>query len=352
MSDRFRRTVEELNERASMFWPSELSAQEASLSVIPELDKTQDNFITVLGFPASSFEDRLKVLENIDPSKLTANMFLKHLVVLADFGGEKLQRLNSKFSRLFPSGELVYLREEQEYRYKFRQLPVERLNNDKLGLSAGKLFAQTPFNELHHDVIAILLFGAACVDEDAANFLQRCRIGDFIGQPDALEEFVRKRYIWVSRITQGSQANTLGQIAQTFVGEYLEDNIGLSGVEVKQNSHLPGVTHTDDTTGDRSTNFDLVVFKGEKRVAIEVSFQETTNSTIERKGGQAKARFEQVENAGYKIAYVIDGAGNFQRVNAIRNLASHSHCTVAFSEEELSVLCEFLRGYFSDQDND
>lgn len=347
MSDRFKRTVEELHERASMFWPSELSVKEANLSVIPELEKTQDDFIAVLGFPAASLEDMLKVLESVDPSKLTANMFLKHLVVLADFGGEKLERLNSEFSRLFPSGELVYLREEREYRYRFKKLPVGRLSNDKLGVSAGKLFAQTPLNELQHDVIAILLFGADCVDKETANVLQKCRIGDFLGQPYELEEFVRKRYIWVSRITGGSQANTLGQIAQTFVSEYLESNIGLSHVDVKQNSHLPGVIHTDDMTG-RPTSFDLVVSRGEKRVAIEISFQETTNSTIERKGGQARSRFEQVENAGYKIAYVIDGAGNFQRVNAIRNLASHSHCTVAFSEEELSVLCEFLGSYLSD----
>ena len=64
------------------------------------------------------------------------------------------------------------------------------------------------------------------------------------------------------------------------------------------------------------------------------------------KAGQAKSRFEQIEDAGYKMAYVIDGAGNFERENAIRNLCTYSHCTVAFSHDELNVLCEFLRNYF------
>ena len=347
MSDKFRRTVEELREKASMFWPSDLSAKEAKLSTIPELIKTQDDFIRVLSFPVSGFENLLEVLERIDSSKLTANMFLKHLVVLADFGGEKLQRLNSEFSSLFSSGELVYLRKGHEFRYRFKKLPITGLlNNNKLGISARKLFIKAPFSELHHDVIAILMFGAACIDPDTANFLQKCRIGDFLGHPDELEEFVKQRYIWVSRITGGSQANTLGQIAQDFVKEYLESNIDLSGVDIKQNGRLQGVTHTEDATG-RLTSFDLVVSRGKKRVAIEVSFQETTNSTIERKGGQARARFEQIERAGYKIAYVIDGAGNFQRINAIENLTSHSHCTVALSEDELDVLCEFLRNYLS-----
>ena len=51
--------------------------------------------------------------------------------------------------------------------------------------------------------------------------------------------------------------------------------------------------------GDTLTNFDVVVDRVDdhgrhkKYVAIEVTFQETTNSTIERKGGQARDRFEK-----------------------------------------------------------
>lgn len=348
MSGRFDRTVKELRERASMFWPSELSAKEAKLSIIPELIKTQNEFIAVLSFPVSDFNGLFSVMERMNPSKLAPSLFLKHLVVLADFGGEKLQRLNTQFEKLFPDGEMIYVWEGKEHRYQFRKLPVEgSLTNDKLGISARRLFSGSPFEELHRDVVAILLFGAACNSEEAASFLEKCKIGDLLGRAEELEEFVKQRYIWVSRITGGSQANTLGQIAQAFVKDYLEDNLCVAGAEVRQNGRLPNVTHTDDEIG-RSTSFDLVVSRDDKRVAIEVSFQETTNSTIERKGGQARARFEQIEKAGHRIAYVIDGAGNFQRVNALENLVSHSHCTVALSEAELEVLCDFLRDYLSD----
>jgi len=88
------------------------------------------------------------------------------------------------------------------------------------------------------------------------------------------------------------------------------------------------------------------VTNGIKYVAIEVSFQVTTNSVIERKGGQAKSRYEQIESAGHKIAYVIDGAGNFERRSAVENICSYSHCTVAFSETELEVLCNFMKDFF------
>ena len=108
---------------------------------------------------------------------------------------------------------------------------------------------------------------------------------------------------------------------------------------------MPDVTHTDSATG-RMTSFDIVVTDGRKYVAIEVGFQVTTNSVIERKAGQAQARYEQAKKAGHKIAYVLDGAGNFQRETALRTICSYSHCTVAFSRSELEVLCEFLREQF------
>lgn len=92
----------------------------------------------------------------------------------------------------------------------------------------------------------------------------------------------------------------------------------------------------------------MVVTNTYKYLAIEVSFQVTTNSTIERKSGQAKTRYEQIEQAGHRIAYVLDGAGNFQRETALRVICSYSHCTVAFSHSELDILCNFIREYFSE----
>ncbi|MEC4984599.1 MAG: restriction endonuclease, partial [Oscillatoria sp. PMC 1076.18] len=90
-----------------------------------------------------------------------------------------------------------------------------------------------------------------------------------------------------------------------------------------------------------------VVSRQNKYVAIEISFQVTTNSVIERKAGQAKSRFEQINSAGYKIAYILDGAGNFQRENALSTLCFYSHCCVAFSQGELNVLCDFIKNYFA-----
>ena len=65
--------------------------------------------------------------------------------------------------------------------------------------------------------------------------------------------------------------------------------------------------------------------------------------SIERKAAQAAERQALINAAGHKIAYVIDGAGNFQRSTAISTICSYSNCTVAYSDSEFDVLVEFLR---------
>lgn len=327
-----------------MFWPTELAQQEAELSVIPKLLETQDHFIAVL---AVKVPDLTRLFTVIEASTLPANLFLKHLVVLADFGGEMLQRINRQFRSLFPSGELDYYWNGKLHSYKFAKLPIgSSLSNERLGVSGRTLLERRDLDDLMKDVIALVLLGGASVNEETAQILTKCEISNYLGEPEKLEKFIKQRYLWVSRITGGAQSNTLGHIAQNFVRDYISENLGLEGAHVMRDGNLPAVSHTDEQTG-RLTTFDLVVSYGSRYAGVEVSFQVTTNSVIERKAGQSRSRFEQIQAAGHKIAYVLDGAGNFQRTMALTTICAHSHCTVAFSRPELDVLCEFLRAYFS-----
>lgn len=339
---KYKRTVEELQGLASMFWPSELSQREAKLSVIPKLLETQDQFISIISTDFPTLDSLFKA---VNLAKLTPNLFVKHLVVLADFGGEQLMRLNSQFNKLFPTGKFKYRRGSSVLTHSFKALPVSgTLSNDRLSIDGKKLLEKRPFDNLLKDVATVLIHGSACENEAAADVLAKCEIGAYLGQPDELAKFIKQRYIWVSRITGGAQANNLGQLAQDFVKEYLEKNLAVPGAEVSRNGKLPGII---DREAGTSAKFDIVVSKGNKHVGAEVSFQVTTNSTIERKANSARARFEQVDKAGYKNAYVIDGVGNLkQRVSATRTLCNYSHCTVAFSKSELEILCAFIREYF------
>ena len=152
-----------------------------------------------------------------------------------------------------------------------------------------------------------------------------------MGETDELKDFIKQRYIFVSRITGGAQANGLGNAAQVYAEKYFQKKLGAEYV-VKSNGHIPGITQNDRT----ETTFDLTV-------GIEISFQVTTNSTIERKAGQAQARYKAVEESGNYIAYIIDGAGNFQRESALTSICQYSHCTVAYTDAEFDILVEFIR---------
>lgn len=343
----YQRTPEELEDHASKFWPSDISQQEADISIIPRLLETQDQFISILGVQVGSLENMFNI---INSALIPANLFLKHLVVLTDIGGEILKRSNVELTQLIVSGEMTYgwingIALEPRT-YEFKALPEARLSNETLKISGKQLQKRdkVPLTGLQQDAIALLVAGSQATNPKLARIFAQGQVGEYIGRPDKLKRFVRERYIWVSRITNGSKANSLGQIVQQYVRDYLEKKLEHVGVEIKSNGTILDVQH--DPSHD--TTFDLVLKKREKYVAIEISFQVTTNSVIERKAGQAQARYEKIKNAGHKIAYVLDGAGNFERRNAMKIICDHSDCTVAFSDEELNVLCEFVVNYFGD----
>lgn len=344
----YRRTVDDLDRVASKFWPKDLFDQESEQSAIPRLVQTQDDFLALMLVPVNSVEALFKV---INTSSVPANLFLKHLVVLTDFGGEPLQNVGGSFAAWFPQRKMTYLwpnpgTSSPDIRtYQFKALPDKKPTNDSLGISGKKLAVKQPLSDLQKDVIALLLFGASCTHEEVANDLAKCHISEYLGQRDKLETFVRQRYIFVSRITGGAQSNTLGQLAQNTVQAHLRAKLG-KHVTIQSNGNIPGIRHTEETDV-RGTTFDLVVAHGAKYAAVEISFQVTTNSVIERKSGQARARYEQLDKHGYKIAYILDGAGNFRRTSALKTICDYSHCTVAFSVPELDLLCRFIQEYFA-----
>ncbi len=339
----FKRTIEELEKKAVKWWPPELKRKEDSLSIVPLLLSTQEEFISILKLSKEKPETVFGILKE---ANFPANLFLKHLVVLADFGGEQIQRLNSNFENLFPQNHsrtrtFAFYWSEKKHEYPFRGLPIKGvLNNARLGIDGKNLNKPQIIDDIKKDMITILLFGSNSEDPRAAEVLQKCEIGNLIGKNEELERYVRQKYIWVSRITGGAQSNTLGQVAQQYVVDFLKASLP-KDFEVTPSGHIEAVTHTEGRT---LTTFDIVVKRGVRAVAIEVSFQVTTNSVIERKAGQAKARYDMIKAKGDYITYIVDGAGNFQRRSAVSTICQYSDCTIGFSDSEFKILAEFITG--------
>ena len=343
--DRFERTLEELETHACKWWPEEVKAEARRVSILYTLIDSQERFISLLKLTDSLNPERL--FDLIRAAHFSWNLFLKHLVVLVDFGSEPLQRINKDFDSLFPERTFEYSIGRFTNQYQFRALPVRgALNNQRMSISSIEdLRAECRDVDLCQDIIMLLIYGAASTSPELRGVFRKCTIYQLLGNDEQIETFVRQNYIRVSRIIGGKDASDLGNAAQSYVVEYLQNRLG-ENYCVRSNGTVPGVTQNNGST---LTTFDAVVDRKDdisrhkKYVAIEVTFQETTNSTIERKGGQAVERFNAITSTRNYIAYVIDGAGNFARKSAVRVLCDNSHCTVAYTQPELELLIEFIK---------
>lgn len=332
----FRRSIDVLESKAVKWWPESLTRMEASTSIIPKLLETLDAFLAVLKLSSNSPEQVFDVLQ---ASSLPGNVFLKHLCVLADFGGEQLMRVNRDFTNLFKpkAGKSIlrYVWKGKEYDYVFQSMPKRGLSNTSLNIDAKSLSTPYALTSTSKDVAMLLLHGAASTDTRLAEeTLSKCHLGGLLGNTEEIEQYARSKYIHVSRITNGAAANELGQVAQRYVKDFLQHELGNEYDLESRNIQL----------ADGSLEvFDIVIKRDVHCVGVEVSFQVTTNSTIERKSKQASLRHDLLRQEGHFVAYVIDGAGNFQRRSAISGICSNSDCTVAYSDDEFRVLSDFIR---------
>lgn len=276
-------TPAELRQHAALFWPADLIAKEAGASIVPLLLETQDKFISLLDVadvhPAAWKQALLTT------SGLNANVFLKHLMVLADVGGEQIKRLRPELARLFPSGTMAYVWRERPYTYTFQSLlHPTTVDNKSLFVDGQSLLTAHTLDGAMEDVAMLLLHGGALTGTNLPSPLdEKCSIGSLLGQNEELTRFVKQRYILVSRITGGATSNALGQLAQSFVRGTLTQ--ALPDWHITRNGTVPGISQN---SGRTDMGFDVVARSPMgKYVAIEVMFQVTTNSVIERKAGQA-----------------------------------------------------------------
>ncbi len=332
------RNYQDLMSEGINHWPTELAAKEKESSVIPLLLETQDSFIGLLHIANVSPTSWKTVLPK--NRELYPNLFLKHLMILTDIGGEKTKRFKTTLSKKFEDNTLEYVWNERRYRYKFKTfLSPGNWSNTSLYVDGKGIFTQRRLTDEMEDVIMLLMFGGSSMTVGLPQeILDKCMIGTLLGNKKELDKFVRQRYIWVSRISGGATANTMGYLVEEYVREELRNYLPDWDFSRKT---IPGISQNEGRT---NTCFDIVAESPNgSYCAIEVSFQVTTNSTIERKSGQAKDRQKILHKKGHRIAYVIDGAGNFERRSAIRTICQYSDCTVTFKDSEIRKLAEFLR---------
>lgn len=332
------RSIEELESNALKFWPDSLAEKEKNSSIIPILIETQDKFISLLNIADADPFAWKNVLNH--SKQLSANIFLKHLMVLSDIGGEKLMRFKKELPKVFKNNKMEFTWNGVIYSYTFATLSGKKTwNNAHLKVDGVGLAESYPLSAIIEDIANLLLFGGSSKAENIPNDIEeKCMIGTLIGRKKELDAFVKQRYIWVSRITGGATANSLGNLAQKYVIDYLQGKLEKWDFSKKQ---IQNISQNQRTL----LSYDIVAASPKGNLcAIEVCFQVTTNSVIERKAGQAQDRQNQLHKQGHSIAYIIDGAGNFERVSALRTLCQFSDYTVTLKDAELYKLSKFLIG--------
>ncbi|WP_099609078.1 hypothetical protein [Vibrio coralliilyticus] len=338
--NKYKRTLEDLQANAVMHWSKEMLLKANAHSALPILLETQDDFIALLTVSSKSFNSWKNVL--CESETLTPSIFLKHLMVLSDLGGEALNKL-TPLSESFPDKKMSFQFNGQDVSYCFKEIGDEcSLTNSALKVDAKNVMNNQCLTERMHDVIMLLLFGALDPNNQLPTEAQnRCNIGSLLGNSEEIETFVKQNYIRVSKQLAGEKANSLGHASQRFVAERLKEFLPIEwGVRLE--ATLSGVKHV--IGDDKETNFDLVVRSPSGiEFGIEVSFQVTTNSTIERKAREAQSIYAKAEEHGHKVCYVIDGAGNLNvRKQAISTICENSHFTATMSPVDIEELARFM----------
>jgi hypothetical protein len=175
--ENFKRNLDQLQKRATLYWPAELSGKEQSASIIPKLLATQDKFISILHVSDRQPASWKNIIGST--TEISANVFLKHLMVLADVGGEPLQRLGAQFKNIFPKQEMHFLWKEKPFKYVFQQAHlVSRITNKALHVDGKDLHKQFKLEPLMEDVIMLLLFGSTALGSEVPDLIkEKCIIG-------------------------------------------------------------------------------------------------------------------------------------------------------------------------------
>ena len=113
---------------------------------------------------------------------MPANLFLKHLVVLSDVGGENLKRYRTEMPKFFPGGTMRFYWKDSEHVYTFRSLKEKGVwSNPELRIDGRGLAIDADLSPAMEDAATLLIHGGASIDPDLPDSIpEKCTIGSFI----------------------------------------------------------------------------------------------------------------------------------------------------------------------------
>ena len=324
--------VHDLKQNGYWFWQSEIYDPSRVSEIVKSLKKTRSSFISIL-----EESTRDTIIHNLVHPKppLTPALAVKHAMIATDASAELLDRAKDYIA--FHNIKEIHIgrTDSSIVKYTLQELGTHftsRLNNHAI------LKASLPLLE---DICHIIAFGSEIVEFKNFPSLRKLRLGTICGDKEAIRNYFAEIYLDVSRQVKGIVSQSSGNLPQWIVRSKLEKYFHSDPrVSFVAGNRVPGVG------SEEGQKFDIVLVvnaeDGPVYVAIEVAFQETTNSVIERKARQARDLYVIFRRLGYYLCFAVDGAGYFAREKALKEIVANSDLCVTFKDSELEKLCVFI----------
>jgi hypothetical protein len=145
MGSIYRRRPEDLKARASLYWPQELREQAVSTQVMTRLLETQETFVSILKVADASPTSWEQVLSG---SSLAPNLFLKHLMILADVSGEILKRVTP-----LKQSVMQYAWQGTNYDYEFQSISQRHISSSLLKVDTKHLLERSELHPMMKDIV-------------------------------------------------------------------------------------------------------------------------------------------------------------------------------------------------------
>lgn len=310
--------MNDLKRTGKWFWSDEFIEDYKS----PLIDDLEFYYSKILNVIKNS--TKFNLVTNLVEMEIPTEILLKNLMIILDTSAETLDRI------------AMYLNYKgiDHLTIDNQVIKMKKFGKDKKISLSNKNIANAD-NALKHDIISILSFGYSSVEIGRFSSIKFCKLSKFANNPDLLDQHLRYLPLNSSSQIKQLRAVNFGQQLEKLVLKKIASVQEKLGFELSLDRRYFG------------QQFDLVLEKSDKFVVIEIAFQETTNSTLERKGKQAKnGLYESINAKGNKLIYIVDGAGYFKRIRALENLIEYSHFITNVSDEGLEDLIIFLEDYF------
>lgn len=311
----------ELNERFSQlkssgewFW----SERFINPHINPLLNELSESYNLILDTIKKS--NPLTLIDNLLDLEVNDSILIKHIMILLDTSAETIDRA----AMYIYEKELTQLTLEDKI-IKFNKLGPDYSKN----LSNRKI--RRADKDLQKDILNILLYASQSKEFGKYETFKKCNLAEIVGDDKKLQDHLSFLALRSSAQIKQLRAVDLGNQHENYVKETIR--------------HLIEKYGTSDNRYN-GQQFDLVLENGNKHAIVEIAFQETTNSTIERKAKQAKnGLFNSVDENNDRLIYIIDGAGVYKRKRALKDLITNSHLICNLSDAEMDKFRTYLEDY-------